>query len=82
MGPLEGNPVDRFRVSVFCDEFKHKIKELLKDPERSESLLPEEDGNAVLRNVVILGLRSRLSNLETLYHMIPSAGSKPWMIGS
>ena len=39
-GPLEGNPVDRFRVSVFCDEFKHKIKELLKDPERSESLLP------------------------------------------
>ena len=39
-GPLEGNPVDRFRVSVFCDEFKHKIKELLKDPERGESLLP------------------------------------------
>ena len=32
--------MDRFRVSVFCDEFKHKIKELLKDPERSESLLP------------------------------------------
>ena len=40
-GPLEGNPVDRFRVSVFCDEFKHKIKELLKDPERSKSLLPQ-----------------------------------------
>ena len=39
-GPLEGNPVDRFRVSVFCDEFKHKIKELLKDPERSKSYLP------------------------------------------
>lgn len=39
-GSLEGNPVDRFRVSVFCDEFKHKIKELLKDPERSKSYLP------------------------------------------
>lgn len=38
-GPLEGNPVDRLRVSVFCDEFKHQIKELLKDPERSKSRL-------------------------------------------
>lgn len=38
-GPLEGNPVDRFRVSVFCNEFKHQIKELLKDPERNKSRL-------------------------------------------
>ena len=37
-GDLEDKPVDRLRVSVFCDDLKHEIKKLLEGSEQSRSL--------------------------------------------
>lgn len=72
-GDLEDKPVDRLRVSVFCDDLKHEIKNSWKVQNKVDPSGEEVDGNAILRNVVILGLRSR--SLESFKHMIPSSGS-------